>query len=62
MEKYTWQRAALMGVTQGKDKDIMARSARVWKGISSFRAFLLRLNWFLPMAWACDDINRFERQ
>lgn len=58
--KYTWQRATSMGLTQGKDKDIKARLAPVWKGTFSFRAFLLRLDWFLPLAWACDDINRFE--
>lgn len=58
--KYTWQRATSMGLTQGKDKDIKARLAPVWKGTFSFRALLLRLDWFLPLAWACDDINRFE--
>lgn len=28
--------------------------------IFSFGAFILRLDWFLPLAWAADDPNRFK--
>lgn len=57
MGKYSWQRAAALGVTQGKDKDIKARSAErniLLQSVSS------SLGLVSALAWACDDINRFK--
>lgn len=49
-----------MGVIHGKDKDIKARSARVWKGLLPSEPFFLRLGLLLPLVQAYVIMNSSE--